>query len=188
MAVVQDQSEVVAFLEGALSRPGQPVETMTTHASRIFLTADRAYKLKRAVRFPFLDFSTAEKRIRLCHDEVALNRRTAPDLYLGVRTITREEDGSLKWDGRGAAIDAVVEMRRFEADNLFDKVVPRGALTQAMATRLAGTIASLHKTAHVSTSAGGTAAMRHILEMNGEALRGFDLSRRRRCRPHRTLP
>jgi uncharacterized protein len=86
---VQDQSETITFLKatGLLS-----VEMVSTHISVVVLGGDRALKLKRAVRFPYLDFSTAERRLAACHAELRLNRRTAPNLYLGVRRITRETD------------------------------------------------------------------------------------------------
>jgi uncharacterized protein len=77
MAIVGDQSDATCFLR-ALPNAGEPVRTVATHASLVFLTIDRAFKLKRAVRFPFLDFSTPERRLRFCETELALNRRTAP--------------------------------------------------------------------------------------------------------------
>ena len=85
------------------SYPGMAVRfaksRLTRHSS--FLVPDRALKLKRAVRFAFLDFSTPERRLRFCEAELALNRRTAPRLYVAVRRITREADGRLALDGAG---------------------------------------------------------------------------------------
>ena len=82
---IADQTETIAFLEAALSRDGGMVRKIATHASLVFLGTDRAFKLKRAVRFAFLDFSTPERRLRFCEAELVLNRRTAPRIYLAVR-------------------------------------------------------------------------------------------------------
>src|SRR5687768_13821392 len=106
MAVAGDQSEAADFLR-ALPNSGEPVRTVATHASLVFLTVNRAFKLKRPVRFPFLDFSTPERRLHFCEVELALNRRTAPKMYLAVRRITRESNGSLAFDGSGELVDAV---------------------------------------------------------------------------------
>src|SRR6185437_4638636 len=92
-----DQNEVIGFL----SKPGTygydlgVVETIRTHASIVFLAGDLAIKLKRAVTYPYLDFSERELRRRACEAELALNRRTAPELYLAVRSVNRETDGRL---------------------------------------------------------------------------------------------
>ena len=86
-----DQRETIAFL----SRPSsygagvERVEIVETHVSMVFLAGDRAYKLKRAVKLPYLDFSTAERRREVCAAELALNRRTAPALYLNLRRLAR---------------------------------------------------------------------------------------------------
>lgn len=171
MAVSGDQADVVTFLKAELSRDGD-VRTIATHASLLFLARDRVYKLKRAVRFPFLDFSTAEKRLECCRAEVALNRRTASALYRGVRIVTREPDGRLMLDGTGAPTDALVEMNRFRDEDLLDNMVRRDAVTVPMMTRLARRIAAFHKDAAICDAHGGANAMRHILAMNAGALRG----------------
>ena len=82
-------------------------------------------KLKRAVRFDYLDFSTPERRRLLCEAEVRLNRRTAPTLYRGVVAVTRESNGSYALGGSGTAVDWVVEMTRFPQDALFDRLASR---------------------------------------------------------------
>src|SRR3954470_1013429 len=135
--IVQDQSETITFLKAKTIGLGLPVETVSTHISVIVLRGDRALKLKRAVRSPSLDFSTAERRLAACKAELQLNRRTAPNLYLGVHRITRETDGQLALDGAGRLVDAVVEMRRFAQEALFDNMARRGALTPTLVTDLA---------------------------------------------------
>src|SRR5262245_23742186 len=106
MSTSQDQSDIVRFLSRPETYPGAgSVDTITTHASVIFLAGERAYKLKRAVKYSYLDYSTAELRRRACEAELALNRRTAPELYLSVVPILRTADGRLTSDGEGAPVD-----------------------------------------------------------------------------------
>ena len=81
--VVEDQSEVIAALEKRLA----PARRIDTHGAVVFLSGDRAYKLKRAVKFPYMDFSTAERRRAMCEAEVEINRRLAPEIYLGVEEV-----------------------------------------------------------------------------------------------------
>ena len=82
----------------------------TSAEAPLGMDSSAGWKMKRAVRFAFLDFSTAEKRRADCEAELTLNRRTAPDLYLGVVPLTREADGALALGGRGPAVDWLVEM------------------------------------------------------------------------------
>jgi hypothetical protein len=95
LMVTEDQTAVVEFLTSPANHGGATVDRIDTHTAIIFLAGARAYKLKRAVRFDYLDFSTADRRHALCDAEVRLNRRTAPALYRGVVAVTREPDGSL---------------------------------------------------------------------------------------------
>ena len=98
-----DQRDVIDFLSTASSYdPGvDRVDVVETHVSLVFLAGDRAYKLKRAVKYPYLDFSTVERRRVACQAELELNRRTAPELYLEVRPVVRTPNG-----GIGFAADA----------------------------------------------------------------------------------
>ena len=118
--ITEDQTAVMDFLASSSAHGGVRVERIDTHASVVFLAGERAYKLKRAVRFDYLDFSTPDRRHSLCEAEVRLNQRTAPALYRGVVPITRERDGSLAIGGAGTPVDWVVEMYRFPQEALFD--------------------------------------------------------------------
>jgi hypothetical protein len=169
--IVEDQGEVIDFL----LRPGTygaagPVERIDTHISVVFLTGDRAYKLKRAVRFPYLDFSTPELRRRYCEAEVAVNRRTAPQVYEGVVAVTREADGGLKLAGTGEPVDWIVVMKRFEQASLFDRLAEREALTEELMSRVADEIASFHAAAEVRIDFGGLRSMEETVDGNIEAL------------------
>lgn len=124
--VVEDQSATIAALERRLA----PAKRIDTHGAVVFLSGDRAYKLKRAVKFPYMDFSTAERRRAMCEAEVEINRRLAPEIYLGV-----EKAGDNDW---------VVVMRRFDEDGLLDRMAERGQLTPALMAALGARIAGYH--------------------------------------------
>ena len=124
--VVEDQSATIAALEKRLA----PAKRIDTHGAVVFLSGDKAYKLKRAVKFPYMDFSTADRRRAMCEAEVDINRRLAPEIYLGV-----EKAGENDW---------VVVMRRFDEDGLFDRMAERGQLTPALMAALGARIARYH--------------------------------------------
>lgn len=163
-----DQGEVVEFLKRGESygRPGETPERIDTHASIVFLIGDRVFKLKRAICFSFLDYSTATARERFCRAELALNRRTAPDLYLAVRAITRNSEGTLEWDGEGPALDWVVEMRRFDQHALFDRLATAGRLTPELMVDLADEIAAFHAEAESVASYGGREGIAEVVVDN----------------------
>jgi aminoglycoside phosphotransferase family enzyme len=164
--LVDDQSRVIAFLRLPSSHGGAPVEVIETHSAMVFLAGGRALKLKRAVRFDYLDFSTEELRRAACEAEVGVNRRAAPDIYLGVIAVTRERDGSLALGGPGAPVDWLVHMRRFDQEALFDRLASRGALDLALMRPLASAIAAFHRTAPPRPDQGGYAGMRWVIDGN----------------------
>ena len=175
----KDQEETISFLERPESYgPGvRAVERIDTHASVLFLAGARAYKLKRAVRFSYLDYSTPELRRRACEREVELNRRTAPELYLGVAPVTRSKAG-LRLGGDGDPVDWLVEMVRFDQTMLFNRMAEEGRLTDRLIRDLADRIAAFHDDAEVDRQAGG-AAVAKVIEGNDLNLRSssaFDLS------------
>nr|WP_245452066.1 bifunctional aminoglycoside phosphotransferase/ATP-binding protein [Mesorhizobium waimense] len=143
-----------------------PVEAIETHISRIFLAGDRAYKMKRSVRLPYVDFSTPTLRLAACEKEVELNSKTAPGLYLGVRHITRKPDGKLGFDGTGELIDAVVEMVRFDQSNLLDKMAVAGDLTPTLMTAVARMIVQYHRGAPVIHIGSGSSNLAGVLGIN----------------------
>ncbi len=170
-----DQSQTIAFLSTPQAYglpPDGRVERIDTHAAAVFLVGDRVYKLKRAVRFPFLDFSTVERRRRFCADEVTLNRRTAADLYLGVAPVLADGAGLRLGPvvgpeaARETAKDWVVVMRRFDQERLLANVAERGELTSELIGDLARTIARFHATATIEPTQGGGALLVHTVEMD----------------------
>lgn len=168
--IVEDQSEVIAFLLRPESYGASgPVERIDTHISVVFLVGQRVYKLKRAVRFPYLDFSTLELRRRFSEAEVEINRRTAPELYEGVEPVTREADGTLALGGKGEVVDWLVVMKRFDQASLFDRLAERGALSEQLMSRVADEIARFHAEAEVRTDFGGRRAMEDTVAGNAES-------------------
>ena len=171
--ITEDQTLVIDFLAATSTHGGVPVEQIDTHASVVFLAGARAYKLKRAVRFDYLDFSTPERRRVLCEAEVRLNRRTAPALYRGVVAVTRQDDGSYALGGTGRAVDWVVEMNRFPQDAVLDRMASAGALDLELMAPLAMAIADFHKSAERRPDHGGKAGMAWVVEGNAAGLTEF---------------
>jgi len=117
-------------------RPGE-VRVVETHISQVFLTERFVYKLKKPVRFDFLDFTTLEKREWDCREELRLNRRMTHDVYLDVLPVTRESSGELKLAGSGHAVDWVVKMRRLPAARMLDELIGKDRLSAFDVRRLA---------------------------------------------------
>jgi uncharacterized protein len=168
----EDQREVVAFLKDPSSYGDgvDRVEVLETHVSRVFLAGDHAYKLKRAVRFPYLDFSTAELRRRACEAEVTLNRRTAPALYEGVCGLFRSAEGGISFAPNGTAVDWVVVMRRFDQGLLFDSLAKNDRLGPRAMDELADHIAAFHAVAERRPDCGGGAEMADLAELQHRCL------------------
>ncbi len=166
--VVEDQSEVIAWLADPASH-GCPVRRIDTHASIVVLAGERAYKLKRAVRYPFLDYGTVGLRRDACRAEVALNRRTAPAIYQGVAAIVRRAGrlmfGPLDEDAADA-LDWVVVMRRFDEATLFDRLAATGRLTPELAERAAETIGRFHLAAERRTTPDGASGLAWVIDDN----------------------
>lgn len=117
------------------------IELLETHISWVLLTGQYAYKLKKPVDLGFLDYSDLEKRKYYCEQELRLNRRLAPQLYLSVETITLEDNGQLRVNGKGTISDYAVKMLQFDQTQQLDRVLAAGKLShdhiQVLATDLA---------------------------------------------------
>jgi aminoglycoside phosphotransferase family enzyme/predicted kinase len=173
LRISDDQEAVVAFLRDPTSYGAgvHQVDVIETHISLVFLAGDRAYKLKRAIKYPYLDFSTEAKRRQACEAEVTLNRRTAPDLYLEARAVSGGADGSIGWGEAGRVLDWVVVMRRFDQDLLFDSLAQRGTLSAPLMRNLVDHVVSFHASAERLFSHGGAAAVAAVEQSNTECLR-----------------
>ncbi|WP_454631467.1 bifunctional aminoglycoside phosphotransferase/ATP-binding protein [Bradyrhizobium cenepequi] len=161
-----DQERVLAFLGG-----GQDTQRVDTHGSIVFLKPDRVYKVKRAVRLPYLDYSSLDKRKHACEEEIAVNRRFAQEIYRGVVPITEGEAGP-EIGGKGDVIEWAVEMARFDENKTFDHLAARGEISPDLAEPLAEAIAASHQEAPVSDGETWLVSLPGIIERNTIAFRG----------------
>ncbi|MGA2638902.1 MAG: AAA family ATPase [Methylocella sp.] len=159
-----DQSEVFAFLsDPATHRLKEPVTRIDTHGAAVFLAGANVYKVKRAVHFSFMDFSTLEKRRRACENELAVNRANAPDLYLGVVPISRK-DNALIFGAGEEIIEWAVHLRRFDEERTLDRLAARGQLDSGTVTKLAEVVVTSHRQAPILLDRGATAALAARIE------------------------
>ena len=165
------QDAVFALLGDPATYGGGAVRRCETHAAVVFLAGDRALKVKRAVRYPFLDYSTLDKRKAACQAELDVNRKFAPQLYRRIVPIVRQADGSLALDGAGAAIEWAVEMTRFDEDNTLDHLAERGELDEALSAKLAIAVAAMHARAEPVEAAPWLAAVAEFISDNTAAFR-----------------
>ncbi len=163
------QTDVVAFLGDPDTHGVASVETRETHASWLFLAGETAYKLKKAVTFPYLDYSRLEDRRFYCEKEVTLNRRTAPELYLGIIPVTREADGALALDGTGPAVDWLVKMRRFDDSLLLNGLLQNGEIGRRDMEILAEAVARFHQDADPAPDHGTPGAIEALIAGNDAA-------------------
>ena len=122
--------------------PG-PAELVETHISWVLLAGDHAFKIKKPVRLPFLDFSTLAQRKTCCEDELRLNRRFAPDLYLDVVGLYHSAEDP-RWSGNGDPIEYAVRMRRFDESGRLDHLCALGRLKPDHLSDLARTLSDFH--------------------------------------------
>ncbi len=138
-------------------------EVMETHISYILLTGDIAYKIKKPVDLGFLDFSTLDKRLFFCEEELRLNRRMAPELYLGVVPITGSEDDP-HVGGDGKVIEYAVKMRQFHEPDRLDHMVRAGHIAPEHIDDLARHVAEFHQQAEVAAPESGYSTAQRIRE------------------------
>ncbi|MEQ8211533.1 MAG: AAA family ATPase [Lacipirellulaceae bacterium] len=122
----------------------QRVDLLETHISWLFLTERYVYKLKKPVKYDFLDFSTPQARRQACDEEVRINKRLAYQVYFGVLPITSDETGQLTLNGEGRPIDCVVKMRRLPSDLALDTTIKRDRLDERKTKELANSLASFY--------------------------------------------
>ena len=121
-----------------------PIEMKQTHISVLLLGRKHVVKLKKPVDFGFLDYTTLEKRLKACEDEVRLNRRLCPDTYIGCGGVI-ETDGQIGFSGRhGKIVDYCIRMRRLPDDRMLDRMVAEGAVTEAIIDRVAARLSEFH--------------------------------------------
>jgi len=140
-------ADKVRFLSATDAYPHAPasVVVLETHMSYVFLAGDKVYKLKKPVRYPFLDFSTIKARERNCREEVRLNHRLAADVYLGVVSLTHSAPRGLALEGGGEVVDWLVAMRRLPQEAMLDRLIAEDRLTGAHIDALSDTLADFYR-------------------------------------------
>jgi aminoglycoside phosphotransferase family enzyme/predicted kinase len=170
------QDEVFTFLMDPATHAGAPVQRIDTHAASVFLAGPRALKVKRAVRFPFLDYSTLAKRKEACEEELKVNRPFAPDIYRRVVPITRRDGGPLAIGGDGTPVEWAVEMARFDERLTLDHVAEAGAIEPDLARDIADAIAASHAVAPAASAAPWIESIPVIVARNTEVFRAAGLA------------
>jgi uncharacterized protein len=163
------QERIFAFLTDPATHPR--VHRIDTHAASVFLEGDRALKIKRAIRFPFLDYSTLAKRKAACDEEIRINRQFAPQIYHRVVPITQGSDGSLEIDGKGEPVEYAVEMSRFDERQTIDHLAEAGPLDTGLVDALAEAIAASQAAAPLAQAAPWINSIPGIIEGNTRAFR-----------------
>jgi uncharacterized protein len=141
-------------LPAAYPYPVERVDVRQTHISVVFLAGPFVYKLKKPVNLGFVDFTTPDKRRHFCDEEVRLNRRLAPDVYLGVVEVAQTADG-FKVEGQGDAVDWAVKMRRLPDDATLHERLGRNEVSVELVESLAQRIASFHSAGETNERIGG---------------------------------
>lgn len=126
------------------------VRLLQTHISYLLLTGPFVYKLKKPVDFGFLDYTTLERRRHFCHEEVRLNRRLSPDVYLGVVEVRRDSSGRHAVEGPGEVVEYAVKMVELPQEAALSRLLEAGRANEAMIERLAGLVAGFHLSAETS--------------------------------------
>jgi uncharacterized protein len=171
-APADSQAAIFKLLSDPATFGGAEIRRVDTHGASVFLAGDRVIKVKRAVRYPFLDYSTLDKREAACRAELEVNRNFAPQLYRRVVPITREAGGALKLDGAGEPVEWAVEMARFDENSTLDHVADRGELGEVLTSKLAGAVAAMHERAQPVEPESWIAALPDFIADNAASFQG----------------
>jgi aminoglycoside phosphotransferase family enzyme/predicted kinase len=158
------QAALIAFLSNPASYPGAvAVKRIETHAAVVFLAGDYAYKLKRAIKLPYLDFSTLEKRRAILEREMEINSRATPELYISIMPVTYRAGGpGFELGGAGETADWLLVMRRFRQSALLNAMTKEGHLSRELVEDLANTVEHFHRHAPVAETAGFADSLKNI--------------------------
>lgn len=160
----EEQGEVIAFLTSAAGHPGgSQVETVQTHGAFIFLAGDVALKIKRAVRYDYMDLSTLDRRVTMLRRELDLNKPVAPMIYRDVIAVTRLPDGGLALGGDGTPVEWVLRMWRFPAENELSVIADTKGIDDTLADDLGTSVYAFHAQAALR-SCDGPRLMLDILD------------------------
>ena len=180
---IDDQLMHALMQPGVLPDSAGGVELIETHVSWVLLAGEYAWKLKKPLDLGFLDFSTLERRRVACEDELRLNQRTLPEVYLAVVPVWRTAQGirvGVAGEGAGAdvaqatLVDYLVRMRRFDQAGLFSNLLAAGQLEPTLFDRLARHVADFHAAAAVAQPGGrfgGATAVHAPVQQNFDQIR-----------------
>ncbi|MCK9229096.1 MAG: AAA family ATPase [Syntrophales bacterium] len=152
------------------------VELIQTHISYVFLAGNRVYKVKKPVRFDFLDFSTLERRKHFCEEELRLNRRLAPTVYVSVEPITDEGPGGLVLGGTGPPVEYALHMKRLPEERMLYRLLERGSADLSVMDAIARRICDFHREADTGgaiDALGGLDTIRRNNDENFEETRSY---------------
>jgi len=162
-SAVTEQGAVFAFLaDPATHGAVTPVNRIDTHGAAVFLADGDAYKVKRSIRYPYMDFSSLEKRKAACEAEITINRDNAPGIYLGAVPITRDGNG-LHIAGKGEIIEWAVHMRRFDEERTLDRLADKGVIDAKTIDQLAQAVSDAHQTAPLRSGAPAAIALHNVM-------------------------
>jgi uncharacterized protein len=163
------QESVFAFLTDPATHP--LVHRIDTHAASVFLEGDCALKIKRAVHFPYLDYSTLAKRKAACDEEIRINLQFAPQIYRRVVPITQGSDGSLSIDGDGTPVEFAIEMTRFDERQTIDHLAEAGEPDRDLVEAIADAIAASHAVAPLAPAEPWIQSIPTFIQGNTRAFR-----------------
>lgn len=172
--VVGDQSAVMRFMgdpasHGLTKDDGEQVVRIDTHGAAVFLAGDKAYKIKRAVCFPFMDFSTLARREEACRAEIEINRPNAPEIYHDAVAITRDKTGKLALNGNGEPIEWAVAMYRFDTEMTFDNLARNNQLRDRDLDGAVDAIVAFQKRAVLRRASDWIADLNSYVDQNDQA-------------------
>jgi hypothetical protein len=173
------QARVLDFLDHSSFGPAKGGQRIDTHCSVVFLGRERVLKIKRAIRLPFLDYSTLDKRRHACDEELKVNAANAPELYRRVVAITRDVDGGLDIDGNGDPVEWAVEMTRFDEKQTFDHIAAAKAVDPSLAVAVADAVLRSHDKAPRADGKTWLASIPDIIDRNTTRFRavpGLDVA------------
>lgn len=143
-----DHQQLSALLQpAAYQESTASVTLLQTHISYLFLTDTFVYKVKKPVDFGFLDFTTLEKRHFYCNEELRLNKRLSPDIYLGIVELRKDYDGKFRFNGKGEVIDYAVKMVRLPAERMMSRLLEQDLVTTVDIRNIAHLVAAFHAAA-----------------------------------------
>lgn len=165
VSVTEQQNEVLAFLGSAAAHglAAGPLR-IDTHCSVVFLAGENAYKVKRAIKLPFLDYSTLERRKHFCEREFAINHALAPQLYKGVIAIRKGPRGLQLGGGSGEVVEWAVHLCRFDENQTLDRLADAGKLDPQIVRDLAAVVSEAHAAAEIVRNGESTKALDDVIE------------------------